>query len=194
MKFISIDSSGKFCSISISLPNNIQESIVSTMPLSHWEELAVNVKKIIDQYNISISDLDFIIINIGPGSFTGLRIGVSFVKGLSLSNNIPVVPINSFDIIKNKIDYINKGTFYLCIYSHKNYAYAQKYNNGRKVDPKLIDLNDKIDVPMYISGLDSSNTYDNNMKHMKTYEINMNMIWTKMKIMTRASWNPQVTT
>ena len=50
MKFISIDTSGKFCSISISLSNNIQESIISTTPLSHSAELAVNVKKIIDKY------------------------------------------------------------------------------------------------------------------------------------------------
>ena len=41
---------------------------------------------------------------------------------------------------KNKIDYISKETFYLCIYSHKNYAYAQKYNDGKRGAPKFNSL------------------------------------------------------
>ena len=163
MKMLCIDTSGKFCSISISLDNNIQESINSKLPLSHSSELAVNVKKIIDKYNIKICDLDCIIINIGPGSFTGLRIGVSFAKGLSLSKNIPLFPVNAFDIMENKIDDL-KRTFFICIHSHKDYVYGLKYNNGKKDSmPKLIDLNNNFGVPMYIYGLELGYAYDNNI-------------------------------
>ena len=70
--------------------------------------------------NISIEELDFIAINIGPGSFTGIRIGVSFAKGLSFAKNIPLIPINGFDIINNKIKPKEKS-FYICIFSHKSY-------------------------------------------------------------------------
>ena len=163
MKMLCIDTSGKFCSISILLDNNIQESIDSVIPLSHSSELAVNVKKIINKYNIKIVDLDCIVINIGPGSFTGLRIGVSFAKGLCLSNNIPLFPVNAFDIMKNKIDNL-KGIFFICIHSHKDYVYGLKYNNGKKDSiPKLIDLNNNFEVPMYIHGLKSGYVYENNI-------------------------------
>ena len=147
MRTISIDTSGKFCSVSIALPNKIDEVINSKKPLAHSSELAVNIKKIINKYNISIADLDFIAINIGPGSFTGLRIGVSFAKGLSLSNSIPLVPVNSFEIIKSKINIIKYDSSYHCIYSHKDYAYGKKYNNGNGSNPELIDLKNKIDIP-----------------------------------------------
>jgi len=162
MKIISIDTSGKFCSISISLSGNIEESINSNIPLSHSSELAVNIKKIINKHNILIKDLDFITINIGPGSFTGLRIGISFAKGLCLSNNIPLIPISSFDIINDKTNCL-EDSFYHCIYSHKDYAYGKKYDGNKENKPALINLKDKISIPMYIHGLDSIDKYDNNI-------------------------------
>ena len=162
MKIISIDTSGEFCSVSISLSDKIEESINSTSTLSHSSELAVNIKKLLNKYNIMIKHLDCIAVNIGPGSFTGLRIGVSFAKGLCLSNNIPLIPVNSFDIINSKINSI-KESFYICIHSHKDYAYGQKYNNGKTSNPELIDLNNTIDIPIYISGLSKGNIYNNDI-------------------------------
>ena len=162
MKIISIDTSGKFCSVSISLHNNIKESINSKRPLSHSSELAVNVKEILDKHDLEVNDLDYIAVNVGPGSFTGLRIGVSFAKGLSLSGDVPLVPINAFDVLKNIIN-SSEEVFYGCIYSHKNYAYGIKCKNGSISKPEIIDLNNNIDIPIYISGLDSDNLYDNNI-------------------------------
>jgi len=165
MKIISIDTSRKFCNLSIQLGNDIEE-LNSTVPLSHSKDLPVNVKKLIDKYQISIKDLDFIAINIGPGSFTGLRIGVSFAKGLSFSNNIPLIPVNSFEIIENKINMTNK-TFYLCVYSHKSYAYGQKYKYKNKFGiPKLIDLTKNIKDPIYIANLDSNKYSSNKINHI----------------------------
>jgi len=162
MKIIAIDTSGKFCSVAISLSNNIKDSIISKIPLSHSSELAVNLQQLINRYNIVIKDLDFIVINIGPGSFTGLRIGVSFAKGLCLSNNIPLVPVSAFNIINSKVDCL-ENLFYYGIYSHKNYAYSKKYNNNIASNPKLIDLRKKINAPLYLYGLNDFNQYDNNI-------------------------------
>ena len=162
MKILAVDTSGKFCSISILLNDSIRESINSNTPLSHSSELAVNVKKIVNKYDINISDLDGIAINIGPGSFTGLRIGVSFAKGLSLSCNVPLIAVNAFDILKTKIKSTNE-TFFSCIYSHKHYAYGIKYKNGKQSNPQLLDLNNNLNSPIYICGLDHENLYDNDI-------------------------------
>jgi len=162
MKIIAIDTSGKFCSVAISLCENIKDSITSKSPLSHSSELAVNIQKLINRHNIFIKDLDFITINIGPGSFTGLRIGISFAKGLCFSNNIPLVPINAFNIINSKVD-CSEDLFYYGIYSHKNYAYSRKYNNNIASSPKLINLEKKINAPLYLYGLDDFSQYDNDI-------------------------------
>ena len=162
MKVISIDTSGKFCSVSIYLSNNIKDSIKSKIPLSHSSELAVNVKEMIDKNNILIKDLDFITVNIGPGSFTGLRIGISFAKGLCLSNGIPLVPVNSFNIIHKKVN-SREDSFYYGIYSHKDYIYGKKYDNKKENEPKLFNLTNNFNVPMYIYGLDRIDQYNNNI-------------------------------
>lgn len=166
MNIISIDTSSKFCSLSIQLSGNIRDSIVSNLALSHSSELAVNLKKLINKYQIKISDLDFVLVNVGPGSFTGLRIGVSFAKGLCLSNNIPLIPINSFDMIDSKVD-CNEKIFYYGVYSHKNFIYGKKYNkNVRSSKPRLISLEEEIDNPMYVFGLDESDNYNDNVMHV----------------------------
>ena len=163
MNVLSIDTTGKFCSVAISLTNGIVDSIDSKTALSHSEELAVNVNKILIKYNILAKDLDYIIINIGPGSFTGIRIGVSFVKGLSFSKNIPIVPINGFSLIKSKI-HTNEKIFYAGIHSHKNYIYVQKYDSGlTSGNPQLLDLNKCKLEKLYISNFDSSFISKNNI-------------------------------
>jgi len=162
MKIISIDTSGKFCSVSISLPNGFKESINSKSALSHSSDLAVNIKEIIYKNNLLIEDLDLIIINIGPGSFTGLRIGISFAKGLSLSSGIPLVPVNSFDIMNYKIN-CQEDSFCYGVYSHKDYMYCKKYNNNKGDKPQLVNLKDQINIPIYLAGLDSVNQYHNNI-------------------------------
>lgn len=55
-------------------------------------------EKFLQQNNISWSDLTAIGIVTGPGSFTGIRLGIAYAKGLGIGLNIPVVPINAFEI------------------------------------------------------------------------------------------------
>ena len=166
MNIISIDTSGKFCSVSICLSDNARYSVISESPLSHSSELAVNLKSIIDKCQIQIKDLDFVVANIGPGSFTGLRIGISFAKGLCLSNNIPLLPINSFDIIDSKVD-CEKDSFHYGVYSHKNFIYGKKYEKTTADKPKLINLEEQIDGPIYIYGLDHSKEFSNDITHVE---------------------------
>ena len=162
---VSIDTSGKFCSISISSSDNIKYSIISKKPLSHSIDLGVNLNKILTKYNISIKDLDFIAINIGPGSFTGLRIGVSFAKGLCLSNNIPLIPINSFEIIDSKIK-CEKDIFYYGVYSHKNFFYGVQYVENIPSTPRLMNLENRKDGPIYIFGLEEKAQFGNDIIHI----------------------------
>jgi len=69
----------------------------------HTVELAPAVVQLLKSCGNTIEDIDAIGVAIGPGSFTSLRVGISFVKGLAFSRNIPVVGINSLDILANGI-------------------------------------------------------------------------------------------
>ncbi|MBQ6110267.1 MAG: tRNA (adenosine(37)-N6)-threonylcarbamoyltransferase complex dimerization subunit type 1 TsaB [Alphaproteobacteria bacterium] len=60
--------------------------------------LPTAVMNFINQNNIKMSDLTAIGVIVGPGSFTGIRMGIAYAKGLGLGLNIPVVPVNIFEI------------------------------------------------------------------------------------------------
>ena len=65
----------------------------------HTVELGPVVKKLFDRTESGIDDLNALAIALGPGSFTGLRIGLAFCKGLALSRNLPIIGIPTLDVL-----------------------------------------------------------------------------------------------
>lgn len=65
----------------------------------HTVELAPAVAQTLNRVGISVSDLSALAVALGPGSFTGLRIGLSLAKGMSLVEQIPIVGVPTFDIL-----------------------------------------------------------------------------------------------
>ena len=82
-------------------------------------------KKIINNASLSFEDLDAICISAGPGSFTGLRVGMSYAKGIAMALDIPIVPVSTFDSLAfnnsseelSTLIYSHGNTFYVCEYS-----------------------------------------------------------------------------
>ncbi len=80
----------------------INEKILFLLKNKHEVNNVLNVPKLFNDFvldkNIALGDLDLLINSSGPGSFTGLRISLSFIKGLSLGLSIPFVNIPTFDV------------------------------------------------------------------------------------------------
>ena len=85
-------------------------------------------KKIINNASLSFENLDAICISSGPGSFTGLRVGMSYAKGIAMALDIPIVPVSTFDSLAYKntseklsaLIYSHGNTFYICEYNQNN--------------------------------------------------------------------------
>jgi tRNA threonylcarbamoyladenosine biosynthesis protein TsaB len=65
----------------------------------HTVELMPRIVELLDQINVSIDQISGLGVSIGPGSFTGVRVGVAAAKGLALARNIPIVGVRSTDIL-----------------------------------------------------------------------------------------------
>lgn len=121
MKFISIDSSTKKLYV-ISQKDNIKSAVSLLNSRDYASKLPMIIKNILDYNNLAIKELDFIGISQGPGSLTGLRIGISLVKGLSFNNNIKILPFNSLDLY----GYNQGENKYILRKGRKNYYYWKK--------------------------------------------------------------------
>lgn len=80
---------------------------------SHSEKLHVYIKKVLDSSGINTSGLDCVAVSRGPGSYTGLRIGVSAAKGLAYALDIPVVTVDTLEIMARVASASNKSDIYV---------------------------------------------------------------------------------
>lgn len=96
---LAIETSTPICSVSIFNNTEVIASIEGSEPNMHATALTVFIQKVLEQSNINKSDLQAISVSMGPGSYTGLRIGVSVAKGLCYALNIPLIAINTLDAI-----------------------------------------------------------------------------------------------
>jgi len=98
-----IDTSSVECSISILEENKVllESNFASAGELS--KTLVSNIDAVLLSLNIKIGDIDLIGVSTGPGLFTGIRVGLSTLKGFFFDTDIPVVPVNSLHAIASKV-------------------------------------------------------------------------------------------
>lgn len=102
LKFLQIDTSNEnFLFIKL-VNKDIQKHILLDEKRCHMKELVPSISKLLENENLQISDLDFIALNEGPGSWTGLRIGFATAKILAQVSNLKIILYNNFEIIQNK--------------------------------------------------------------------------------------------
>ena len=92
---IAIETSSNICGISLIENGTLIDSIDKDKSKQHAEILPQLYQELKIKTNFSLSNIDALAVSIGPGSFTGLRIGLSFTKGLAFSKNLPIVPIST---------------------------------------------------------------------------------------------------
>ncbi len=96
MAFIlSIDTSSNVCSVAVHEDGNILGFKESESVNSHSENLTVFIDDLLSELSLTLPDLDAIAVSEGPGSYTGLRIGVSTAKGLCYALGIPLVNVKT---------------------------------------------------------------------------------------------------
>ena len=98
MNILAIDTSSTSGSIAISKNSKIEYIQFLDLKITHSERLMPQIAFGMEQCKISINDINAILISNGPGSFTGLRIGLATAKGLSYANKIPIIPFNSIEM------------------------------------------------------------------------------------------------
>ena len=85
--------------------------------------------------------MNAIAVSSGPGSYTGLRIGMSLAKGLAAAGEIPIIPVPTLEVMNSQIT--QNGSYWLLLHSHKNMVFSQRFNSGNidsKIECDVFDL------------------------------------------------------
>ena len=123
MKILSIDTSSNLCSVALLENNEIIEELVIDNDKTHSQNLMPLIQQLFLKTNIGLPQIDLIACNKGPGSFTGIRIGIATAKAIAEVANIPTIGISSLDCLAYNVP---NATGVICslIDANNNQAYC----------------------------------------------------------------------
>ena len=146
MRILSIETSGKICGISILEDRNIIKELILDNGLTHSETLMSLIKQAFDNLDFKLNDIDLIVCDKGPGSFTGIRIGVATAKAFSDALNIQTIGISSLEALCYNVE----GNQVICsLIDAKNdkcYWSVFENANGNYLLRRKFDINNITDI------------------------------------------------
>jgi len=130
MYILGIETSTKTGSVAIVCEKSIVAQYSLNIEVTHSERLMATVDRVLSDTGIPISRINGFAVAIGPGSFTGLRIGVSTVKGLALATGKPVAAVPTLKALAWNVPY-TAYTICTILDARKNEVYAALYQYDR---------------------------------------------------------------
>ncbi|MEO8234705.1 MAG: tRNA (adenosine(37)-N6)-threonylcarbamoyltransferase complex dimerization subunit type 1 TsaB [Flavobacterium sp.] len=142
---LNIETATKNCSVALSQNGDVIAcKEIAEAGYSHAEKLHVFIEEILKENKLTFKDLSAIAISQGPGSYTGLRIGVSAAKGLCYSLDIPLIAIDTLEVLSRKLT-MESGIIIPMIDARRMECYTAIFNNKhekiREVKAEIIDEN-----------------------------------------------------
>ncbi len=131
MKILAIDTSTKYLSLAIAEKDKILVSFHRDLERQHCAQLIPQIDKLLKKAKLKLKDISFIAFSVGPGSFTGLRIGAAAVKGFALARKIRVVGVPTLDVLAYNIpphQCIDVGVVVPVIDAKRGNVYASVYS------------------------------------------------------------------
>ena len=141
-KTLAIDTSTSRTSVAIIEDGQVVFSSFRDGATAHGPSLPALV-----QEALAISDVDDVVVGMGPGPFTGLRVGIAFAQSFALAREIPVRGVCSLDAIAAQID---DKDFIITVDARRKEVYWARYTNGARVgDPAVNFPADVTGAPIY---------------------------------------------
>ena len=131
MKVLAVDTSTSVLHIALLCEDNLDVRMIKADG-QHSEELLTEIKKILNDSNLTFEDLDLLVSTRGPGSFTSLRIGFATLKGISLALNKPLVSVPTLKAISEAIPNSNDIVISVLDAKKKRY-YIGLYKEGKTI-------------------------------------------------------------
>jgi tRNA threonylcarbamoyladenosine biosynthesis protein TsaB len=142
---LNIETATKNCSVSLAKDGQlIALKELATEQFSHAEKLHVFIEDILKETQLTFKDLHAIAVSQGPGSYTGLRIGVSTAKGLCYALSLPLIAVDTLEILSQTIT-IDSGVIIPMIDARRMEVFSAVFDSNknkiRATKAEIIDEN-----------------------------------------------------
>ncbi|KSB90894.1 tRNA threonylcarbamoyladenosine biosynthesis protein TsaB [Caulobacter vibrioides] len=139
MRVLSVDTCLAASSVAVVEDGRTLAARSEPMTRGHQERIAPLAKEIAAEAGIAFSALDRIAVTVGPGSFTGLRVGLSFAKGLAQALGIPCVGVNSLEALAASVQ--AEGLVAAVLDAKMGQVYLQVFDGGKALmAPDALDI------------------------------------------------------
>ena len=130
MKNLAVDTSSKICAVAILEDNNKIDEISLDNGKTHSENLMPILKEVLERNKLKLSDFNLISVSVGPGSFTGIRIGIASIKPLAEVYNLPVASVTSLESLARNVENVDSDTTIISLIdARNNQVYAGVFDN-----------------------------------------------------------------
>ena len=158
MKILAVECSATPASVAIIDGEKLVAQAFANVKLTHSQTLMPMIENILAASKINLNDIEGFAISNGPGSFTGVRIGVATIKGLALGRNKPCVGVSTIEALyENLSDY--EGIICPIMNARRGQVYTGAFLDGKRILndtcmmlDDLIPMLEKYDKPIHFNG------------------------------------------
>jgi tRNA threonylcarbamoyladenosine biosynthesis protein TsaB len=140
MKVVGIETSGLIGNIAVCDGSTVVGKKTYGKNFSHGKEIVSSLKSIFNEIKWEPNDIDLIAVSIGPGSYTGLRIGVTCAKTLAYGLGKPVIDVPTLDVLVENVRDNNAKTICPVIDAKRKSVYACIYDRNNNENRKITDF------------------------------------------------------
>ena len=140
-RIILIETSTALCSVALAEDGKVTAYRESSAPKAHASLTAVFVQEVLEERGVKLADCDAICVSKGPGSYTGLRVGVSTAKGLCFGSGKPLVAVGTLDTLVAQAGDV-AGIVIPMIDARRMEVYSAVFENGKQITettPVIVD-------------------------------------------------------
>lgn len=149
-KYLAIDTSSRYLTVLAVNGDNVVLRATADCAMKHSVVLMGEIDRALQEALLKIEDCDYIAAVTGPGSFTGIRIGISTAKGFALASEKPLKSVTVFDLIAYNVN--SEKPFLVAVDAAHDHYYICGYENGKiTLSPSYLPF-DKIasmNLPVY---------------------------------------------
>ena len=120
-----------------------RECLIASTSYEAWqtqsEHMIPELDALLEKYNVDRNDIEGVMVSVGPGSYTGVRIAITISKVMAVALDIPIYPVSALQILKN-----DKKPSICLINARSNRSYVGVYENEKCLLPDCIMTNEEV--------------------------------------------------